>query len=172
MRKPLVPPQVRHMAKHLCIPVRQHHVIVHRDGRVYFGKAAGMPMEGKWHITTLSWYRKTRMPIFTVSPVKEGQEVGIPLTPSRVGTRLLNFRNKLMAERLVPEGKENIRLRIHHRTHTAPDGTFRLYLSPLPVRDIYAIWQDMTDKAHEQHTLATNTTMSPPQRAKRRCNKS
>ena len=153
MRKPAVPEHITHMANHLCIPVRQHHVIVHADGRVYFCRRAGMPTTGKWHISTLAWYRKTRMPILTVSPVKEGQKIGIHLTPSRSGTDLLNFRCKLMAERLVPPGKENIRLRIYHRTATAPDGTFRLYLSPLPVRDICSIWQDMTAASHELGNL-------------------
>ena len=152
--KPLVPEPVRRMAKHLCIPVRQHHVIVHADGRVYFCRRANMPTTGHWHISTLKWYRKTGMPILTVSPVKEGRQVGIPLTRSRVGTDLLNFRCKRMSDRLVPPGKENIRLRIYHRTLTAPDGTFRIYLSPIPVRDICSIWQDMTDKTHEHDTLA------------------
>lgn len=135
---------IKNLSRHLCIPMKQHHVIVHRDGRFYFRKCAKMPTQGKWHISQLHW-RKNMVLRLTISPVKEGCKLGIPLTPSRRGTVNLNFRSQNLAAKFLQftEG-ENMRVRIIERTRIGPKGVFRISLAPVPVKDIYSIWQDMT----------------------------
>jgi len=123
------------------IPVKQHHVIVHRSGRVYFRVSAGMPTDRIYYVRSITW---SHLRIFrlTFAPAPAEGTVKRRLLPSRQGTPGLNFYDAGFAGEVVPKGKEHVRLRITKRTRRGHGNTFRIWLSALPVRDLYSIWKE------------------------------
>lgn len=144
------------MARHTRIPVRQHHVIVHRDGKVYFRVSAAMPSDRLYYVRSITWGH-SRIFRLTFAPIPPGEAAGRRparrLLPSRQGTAGLCFYDKQFAATVVPAGREHVRLRITRRTRRGYGNTFRIWLSALPVRDLCSIWQNMAAGIKEKATL-------------------
>ena len=130
------------LSQRMAIPVKQHQVIVHGDGRVYFRVSVGLPADREYYVQTITRTKDGRS-CLTFVPVPEGRKVKRRLVPSRKGTTGLNFFDRKFADTLVPEGKENVRLRIIRRLKAGTD--FRIWLAASPVRDLCSIWQDMME---------------------------
>lgn len=131
------------LSQRMAIPVKQHHVIVHSDGRVYFRVSVGLPTDRKYYVQTIT-RTKSGKSCLTCVPVPEGRKVKRRLLPSRKGTTGLNFFDYKFAGMVVPEGKENVRLRIIRRLKAGTD--FRIWLAASPVRDLCSIWHDMMEE--------------------------
>lgn len=144
--------KVQAMAAHTGIPLRQHHVIVHRDGRVYFRVSAAMPTDRAYYCRSVTWGH-SRIFRLTFAPVPQGESPSRRLRPSRKGTTGLQFYDKGFASVVIPSGKEHVRLRITRRTRRGHGNTFRIWLSALPVRDLCSIWQNMAAGIREKAIL-------------------
>lgn len=155
--------RIMSLSQRTGIPVRQHHVIVHRDGRVYFRVSAGMPSDREYYVKSITWGH-SRIFRLTFAPVPSGVKPRRRLRPSRQGTAGLNFYDKEFAGVVVPKGKEHVRLRITRRTKKGYGNTFRIWISSLPVRDLFSIWQNMASGTREKSTLKpkNRTTCKKP----------
>lgn len=139
--------QLKSLSQSMTIPVKQHHVIVHADGRVYFRVSVGLPTDREYYVQTIS-RTKDGKSCLTFVPVPEGKKMKRRLIPSRKGTTGLNFFDYKFASSVVPEGKENVRLRIIRRLKAGTD--FRIWLAASPVRDLCSIWQDMMESREDR----------------------
>jgi hypothetical protein len=136
--------QLKKLARHMRIPVKQHHVIAYREhGRVYFRTSARMPHDQLYYCQSIDWPLNRTVYRLTFLPVQEGETPRRRLVPSREGTDGLNFFDADFTAKVVPEGQDHIRLRIVRRTGRGRRGHFRIWLSAYPVRDMCSIWQDM-----------------------------
>lgn len=144
--------ELKSFSLHTNIPVKQHHVIVHRRGRVYFRTSAKMPVDRLYYVRSITWSH-SRIFRLTFAPIPKDGEVKRRLLPSRQGTTGLNFYDLKFASLVVPEGKEHVRLRITKRTRRGHGNTFRIWLSAFPVRDLCSIWQNMASGVKEKSTL-------------------
>lgn len=145
--------ELESFSRHTNIPLKQHHVIVHRRrGRVYFRTSARMPVDRLYYVKSITWMHG-RIFRLTFAPIPEDGKVRRKLLPSRQGTTGLNFHDVEFASLVIPEGKEHVRLRITKRTRKGHGNVFRIWLSALPVRDLCSIWQNMASGVKEKATL-------------------
>ena len=137
--------QLKALSRRTHIPVRQHHVIAYRaHGRVYFRVSAQLPHDRMYYCQSIHCPKNRAVYRLTFVPVPVGEEPKRRLVPSRGGTEGLNFFDAQFTAKVVPPGKDHVRLRIVKRTRVGNKGHFRLYLSASPVLDMLSIWQDMS----------------------------
>lgn len=143
--------QLKKLARHMRIPVKQHHVIAYRaHGRVYFRTSARMPHDCTYYCQSIDRPKNRTVFRLTFLPVPEGESPRRRLVPSREGTEGLNFFDAEFTAMAVPPGHDHVRLRIVKRTGRGRRGHFRIWLSAYPVRDMCSIWQDMSAGTAEQ----------------------
>lgn len=140
--------QLSAFSKFLGLPMKQHHVTVYADGRIYFHVRANIP-PGDWRVRDASWSHN-KMYCFTFEPFVKGKTSSLGhLWRNKSAPDSMVYRCNRISRSLVRRGTHFVRLRITKFTRYGPDGSFRIYLRTIPVVDMYSIWQNITGTAEK-----------------------